>query len=234
MKPIRIHYFQHVPFEGLGYIEEWAVNNNHQLSATKFYEDFTLPKITSFDWLVVMGGPMGVNDFVRFPWLKDEIELIKQAINKNKTVIGICLGSQLIASALGSKVYQNTNKEIGWFPLAKTEVGKNHALISELPNHFNSFHWHGDTFDLPHDSAHLLKTDICTNQAFLYNDKVLGLQFHFEVTAHTLKQMITNCRYELAQEAYIQSEQEILSRSDFCKKSNGYLDSILTKLASIE
>ncbi|MBZ9630446.1 type 1 glutamine amidotransferase [Salegentibacter sp. LM13S] len=230
MKPLRIQYFQHVPFEGLGYIEKWANKNNHQLFATKFYEDFTLPKITSFDWLIVMGGPMGVYDYEKFPWLNAEIEFIQQAIQADKTVIGICLGSQLVAAALGAKVYSNTIKEIGWFPLTKTKAGKQHRLLSELPDSFTSFHWHGDTFDLPNGSARLLHTKACSNQAFLYNDKILGLQFHFEVTPETLKEITTNCRHELIPQYYIQSEQEILTKTDFCKKSNDYLDSILTKL----
>lgn len=234
MKSLRIHYFQHVPFEGLGYIQEWASKNNHQLAATKFYQNYSLPQMANFDWLVIMGGPMGVYDFEHYPLLKEEIELIQQAIITNKTVIGICLGAQLIASALGANVYQNTTKEIGWFPLAKTEVGQKNALLNELPEHFTSFHWHGDTFDLPNNSAHLLRTKACPNQAFLYNDKVLGLQFHFEATPQTLKEMAENCRHELTPDAYIQSEQEILSKSDFCKNSNEYLDRILTKLASAE
>lgn len=230
MRPLRIHYFQHVPFEGLGYIEQWAIKNNHQLFSTKFYEDFTLPKISSFDWLIVMGGPMGVYDYKQFPWLSTEVEFIQQAIQADKTVIGICLGAQLIAAALDVKVYSNTKKEIGWFPLTKTKAGKQHRLLNELPDCFTSFHWHGDTFDLPKGSVHLLETKACSNQAFLYKDKVLGLQFHFEVTPETLKEITANCRNELVKEYYIQSEQEILTKIDYCKKSNDYLDSILTKL----
>ena len=215
-------------------LNKWASKNNHELFSTKFYGDFTLPKITSFDWLIVMGGPMGVYDYGKFPWLNTEIEFIQQAIQADKTVIGICLGSQLIAAALGAKVYSNTKKEIGWFPLFKTKAGKQHALLNELPDYLTSFHWHGDTFDLPKDSAHLLRTKACANQAFLYNDKVLGLQFHLEVTPQTLKEITVNCRHELIPQSYIQSEQEILTNTDFCKKSNDYLDSILTKLTLVK
>ena len=106
--------------------------------------------------------------------------------------------------------------------------------MNELPDYLTSFHWHGDTFDLPKGSAHLLQTKACANQAFLYNDKVLGLQFHFEVTPQTLKEITANCRHELIQQYYIQSEQEILTNTDFCKKSNDYLDSILTKLTLVK
>ncbi len=114
MKTLHIHYLQHVSFEGLGYIENWISNNNHQLSGTKFFEGEVLPNNHSFDWLIVMGGPMGVNDYGKYPWLKPEKEFIRNAIENDKTVIGICLGAQLIASVLGGKVFPGIQKEIGW------------------------------------------------------------------------------------------------------------------------
>lgn len=233
MKPLRIHYFQHVPFEGLGSIEKWAIKNNHYLTATKFFQDFALPKFSSFDWLIVMGGPMGVYNEQEFPRLKNEIDFIRQAIQANKTVVGICLGSQLIAAALGAKVYPNAKKEIGWFPITKTKTGQQHQFLQELPTNFTTFHWHGDTFDLPTDSKHLLQTEACLNQAFIYKDKVLGLQFHLEVTPQTLKEMIINCRQELIPSDYIKSEREILSKTVYCIHSNNYLESILNKLMLI-
>lgn len=231
MKQLHIHYLQHVAFEGLGFIETWANENQHILSSTKFYEEFTFPNLADFDWLIIMGGPMGVYDEEKYPWLIAEKNFIFKAIKAQKTVIGICLGSQLIASALGTKVYPNKNKEIGWFPLTKTYEGKEHSLLNDLPDEFFSFHWHGDTFDLPKDATHLLKTNICPNQAFLYRNKVLGLQFHFEVTPQTLKALTDNCRYELKADDFIQTENEILRQADLCKQSNEYLKSILTKLA---
>jgi GMP synthase-like glutamine amidotransferase len=231
MKQIRIHYFQHVPFEGLGFIGTWANQNKHQLTATKFYEDYQFPDLSELDWLIVMGGPMGVYDDKKFPWLATEKEFIQKAIQTDKTVIGICLGSQLIASALQAKVYPNTKKEIGWFPLTKTDAGQKHILLKEIPDLFTTFHWHGDTFDFPDGATHLLQTEICPNQAFLYNDKVLGLQFHLEVTPQTLTAMTDNCRHELIADDFIQTENEILNQADLCKYSNTYLSSILTKLA---
>lgn len=232
MKQLRIHYFQHVAFEDLGYVETWAEQNNYQLTATKFYEQHQLPDLSSIDWLIVMGGPMGVYDNVKFPWLINEIEFIQKSIQADKTVIGICLGAQLIASALGAKVYPNTKKEIGWFPLTKTEAGQNHYLLKDLPDLFTTFHWHGDTFALPIDAIHLLQTDICPNQAFLYRKKVLGLQFHLEVIPKTLTSMTKNCEHELIKDEFIQSSDEILSQTDLCTYSNCYLTSILTKLTA--
>jgi GMP synthase-like glutamine amidotransferase len=232
VKQLRIHYLQHVPFEGLGFIETWTHQHDHLLTPTKFYEDFALPNLSEFDWLIIMGGPMGVYDNQKYSWLKTEIDFIRQAILADKTVIGICLGSQLIASSLGSKVYPGSKKEIGWFPLTKTQQGHEHSLLRELPEQFTAFHWHGDTFDLPKGAVHLLQTPICPNQAFLYNNKVLGLQFHLETTRQTLLEIIDNCRHELLPDLFVQTEDKILGQADRCKYLNDYLSSILTKLTN--
>lgn len=99
----RIHYLQHVPFEGIGYIETWARENNYRLTATRFYQDDTLPEISTVDWVVVLGGPMGVYDENKYPWLAKEKQWLKGAIDSGKIVIGICLGAQLIAEILGGR-----------------------------------------------------------------------------------------------------------------------------------
>lgn len=232
MPNIRIHYFQHVPFEGLGYIENWADQNDYPLSYTRFFEPIRFPELHEFDWLIVMGGPMGVYEEDKYTWLSEEKMFIRKAMEAGKTMIGICLGAQLIASASGAKVYPNTKKEIGWFPLRKTSEGKSLALLQGLPEHFTSFHWHGDTFELPAGALHLLESDACTNQAFLYQQKVLGLQFHLETTPQTLQALIDNCRDELVADTFIQSEQEIHQQAGNCAASNEYLLSILRQLAA--
>ena len=231
MKQLRIHYFQHVAFEDLGYIEIWAKENNHLLTVTKFYENHQLPELAEIDWLIVLGGPMSVYENNKFPWLKDEIEFIQKAIQANKTVIGICLGAQIIASALGANVYPNIKKEIGWFPLNKTEAGQKQYLLKDLPDTFTTFHWHGDTFDLPKDAIHLLQSDICSNQAFLYKKNVLGLQFHLEAISQTINSMTKNCKHELVKDDYIQTIDEIVNQTEFFISSNKYLESILNKLS---
>ena len=232
MEQIRIHYFQHVAFEGLGYIETWANQNNYKLTATKFFEPYQFPELTDFDWLIVMGGTMGVYDTNKYTWLNEEKAFIRNAIDSNKVIIGICLGAQLIASALGAKVYANNQKEIGWFPLTKTS--QEHYLLKEFSGNFTTLHWHSDTFDLPKNAVHLLQTDICSNQAFIYNDKVLAFQFHLEVTPQTLNAMTENCRHELIKADYIQSENEILKQREFCNQSNNLLTIILNKLVEAD
>jgi GMP synthase-like glutamine amidotransferase len=228
IKKLRIHCFQHVPFEGLGCIHNWIENNGHSITYTKFFEPVSIPEPSDYDWLIVMGGPMGVYETAKYNWLADEISAIKQAIDSHKTVIGICLGSQLIAAALGAKVFKNPEKEIGWFDISLTEQGKKEALSSEILK-INSkvFHWHGDTFDLPVNAIHLAYSAGCRNQAFLYHQKVLGLQFHFEATEQGIDDMVNNGRNELIGGNYIQWECEINAQKEFVALNNKKMFHIL-------
>jgi GMP synthase-like glutamine amidotransferase len=122
MQNLRIHHLQHVPFESIGLIKNWMHENDVEHTATYLYNDEELPDVSAFDCLIIMGGPMSVHDEDEFKWLKAEKELIKNAIAANKTVIGICLGAQLIASVLGANVYKNKEKEIGFFPVVQNVI----------------------------------------------------------------------------------------------------------------
>lgn len=213
---MRIHYLQHVPFEGLASIEQWAIKKNHILSVTKFYNGDALPSVDDFDWLIVMGGPMNIYEHNKYPWLTEEKHFIEEAIKSNKVVIGICLGSQLIADVLGSKVYKGQEKEIGWHPIQVTKEAQESAVFASLPESFNVFHWHGDTFDLPPGAVRLAYSEVCANQAFIYGERVLGLQFHLESTKDSVREIIENCTSEVVAGKYIQKPQEMLARdADF-------------------
>ena len=231
MKPIRIHYLQHVLFEGLGCIEQWINRNKHPLTVTRFFENDKLPSLADFDMLIIMGGPMGIYDDDKYPWLTEEKELIQQAIEANKIVLGICLGSQLIADAIGAKVYPNMEKEIGWFNISLTEEGRQSRLLNDFEETFPVFHWHGDTFDLPADAVHLLQSEGCKNQAFA-RDNVLGLQFHFEVTQESLKEMVKHGKEELTVGRYIQSEEEIMTHQHLMVRNNELMFKILDRLTT--
>lgn len=231
MEKLNIHYFQHVSFEGLGSIEEWCIGNGHALSATRFYENATVPDLKEIDWLIIMGGSMGMNDEKKYPWLVTEKEFIQQAIAEEKTVIGICLGAQLLAQILGAKVYQNSQKEIGWFPIEFSSNASQHTLFSGLENPITVFHWHGDTFDIPEKAIHLASSKACRNQGFLYQNNILGLQFHLETTKESLRQMIANGRDELIKGKYIQTEKEIENRQDFFEDNRQFLFALLDRLA---
>lgn len=220
----------HVPYEGLGCIEQWISNNGHDVTFTNLYADYQLPNPNSVDWLIVMGGPMGVYDDLSFPWLLEEKEFIRQTISKGKTVMGICLGSQLIAEVLGAKVYPNKQKEIGWYNVKLTDSAKTLSVFSEFENHFPVFHWHGDTFDLPLGSQHLFSSDVCSNQGFLVNENVLGLQFHFEITTESLNEMLKNGADELIESETIQSARKILEQQKLIEYNNQKMFQILDYL----
>ena len=229
-KKLKIHTLQHVSFEGLGCIDQWITIKGHSVNYTKLYDNPQFPTLVEFDWLIVMGGPMGVYDEAIYPWLKKEKEFIRRAIERGKTIVGICLGSQLIAEVLGAKVYPNKQKEIGWFDIQKTEFAKSQPLLEQIEEQFTVFHWHGDTFDLPTDSERLFSSAVCLNQAFLYKKKVLGLQFHFEVTSHTLKEMIENGMSELVEDKTIQSAAKILKQTNYIDSNNQKMFQILDYL----
>jgi GMP synthase-like glutamine amidotransferase len=229
MKQLKIHCFQHVEFEDLGCIKDWISKNDHQLSYTRFYRGDIIPVSTDYDWLIIMGGPMSVHDEDEYPWLAEEKKAIRQAIEHDKTVIGICLGSQLLANALRAKVFKNPEKEIGWFDIKLT--GTNNVLsFDELESVCKVFHWHGDTFDIPSNAKHLAYSEGCKNQAFLYKENVLGLQFHLEVTEQNLKEMLEHERSDLTAGKYIQSEQEILNQKDYINSNKMRLFHILESL----
>lgn len=223
------HYFKHVPFEDIGSIRSWLTTAGYTITCTPFFKSANLPALEEIDLLIVMGGPMSVNDEKKYPWLAPEKQFIREAIRSGKPVLGICLGAQLIASAMGAKVYSNWVKEIGWFPIYG--LSSNDRSIFRFPQSVQSFHWHGETFDLPTGATRIAKSDGCENQAFQLGQSVIGLQFHLETTPQSAQDLITHCRDELIPAPYIQNEKEILSANPAQYQSiNHLMDNILTFL----
>ncbi|WP_241558318.1 type 1 glutamine amidotransferase [Mariniphaga sediminis] len=227
---LRIHSLEHISFEGLGCIKEWAVKKGHQLSYTHFYQNDKLPDLKEIDWLIVMGGPMSIHDEQKFPWLREEKKFIKSAIDAQKTVIGICLGSQLIAHVLGARVYKNPLTEIGWFDIVRTEESYPSDLLAGFEEKWKVLHWHGDTFEIPSKAVHLFQSEACKNQGFLFNQRVLGLQFHFEMTEQGLEKMFVNENEKLPVGVFVQSQEEILSQKKFIAGNNEKMFLILDRL----
>jgi GMP synthase-like glutamine amidotransferase len=229
---MHIHWLQHVPFEGLGAIETWAQRRGHSLSATRLYAGDPLPEVDSFAMLVVMGGPMGIYDEQEYPWLSLEKSFLQTVIGAEKPVLGICLGAQLVADVLGGRVRANKDKEIGWFPVTRAEEIPN-VLKDILPRTQTVFHWHGDTFELPAQSVRLYASEACRNQAFVYKDRVVSLQFHLETTTDSARLLVDNCRHELvAGSPWIQAEQEIAEGIEKNPGINQTMDRILDYLAT--
>ena len=172
---MRVLVFRHVPFEGLGLIAAVLGVRRIEVAFADLYQaDAPLPEIALYDALIFLGGPMSVNDDL--PFLHREMELIRQAIARRQPILGICLGAQLIARALGATVRRNAAKEIGWYPLDFTEAARGDRLFDGLSRE-TVFHWHGETFDLPPGAELLASSDLCRNQAFRAGECVYGLQF---------------------------------------------------------
>jgi len=182
---MRAHYLQHVHFEGLGSIASWLQHKGYEITHTAFFDEPNLPEAETIDFLIIMGGPMSVNDASIYPWLAAEKAFIREVIALGKPVLGICLGAQLIASTMGAKIYPNSHKEIGWFPIEAVPTNKNDTFA--FPAFFEVFHWHGETFDLPPSASLLASSTGCKNQAFQLGKNVMGLQFHLEMTADSVK-----------------------------------------------
>ena len=208
---MRILCLQHVPFEGPAAIADWAAANGHSLTVLPLYDNAALPGQSDYDRLVVMGGPMGVQDVDAHPWLRDEKRFIGAAVDSGKAVIGVSMVAQLIAEVLGARVYCNHLKEIGWYPVVLTDAGRRSDALGFLPERLEVFHWHGDTFDLPPGSVHLASSEACENQAFLHRGRVLGLQVHLESTPGSVRDIVDNCGDEIEEAPYVQSAERMLA-----------------------
>jgi len=227
---IRLHFIQHVPFEGIGYIETFAANNGFKVSGTRVYEKNSFPGPDDYDLLVIMGGPMGAHDERIHPWIFDEKKCIERAIQNDKKILGICLGAQLIATVLGAKVYVNRAREIGWFPVTLTRDARKTGIFNGISGRFTAFHWHSETFDIPCGAVHIALSEACMNQAFVYNDRVVGLQFHCESTADGIGGLIDNCGDEIREGPFMQTAEDIRSNIDRISGAHATMNSVLDNI----
>lgn len=179
---------QHAEFEGPGFFGELLREHKLPFRVLRLDRGEALPStLEGIRALVMMGGPMSVNDEDQHPWLAAEMALIRQAVTTGLPTLGHCLGGQLIARALGGTVSRNPVKEIGWHAVEKTPAGAQSPYLKDLPQRFELFHWHGETFTLPEGAVHLLSNENCANQAFSIGGHVLGFQCHPEVTADMVR-----------------------------------------------
>jgi GMP synthase-like glutamine amidotransferase len=229
---MRIHIIQHVAFEGPGAIAGWARERGHSITVTEQFSGGKLPAADDLDFLVVMGGPMGANDDAQFAWLAAEKQLIAEVLQRQKAILGICLGAQLLAQVMGAPVYRNREREIGWFPVRLTAEAAASRLFSGLPPEMTVLHWHGDTFDLPQGAAHLAESDLCRNQAFELDGRALGLQFHLEVQPEGLERLIANSAADLALlGSAVQRADPMRAAAHHAQTLRPTLDTILDRLA---
>jgi GMP synthase-like glutamine amidotransferase len=227
---MRIHIIQHVPFEGPAKLGELLQSTGATISFSYLFENTSFPSVKTVDRLVVLGGPMGVHDASEYPWLELEIQFIQEVLReRRKKILGICLGAQLIAHALGSEVVKNPQKEIGFFPTYRAPVVP-HRWERIFPSTFDPFHWHGDTFFLPQGAVALAYSAACANQAFVWKNKALALQFHLEGTAKSIEDMIAHEDMELNEKGkYIQNKFQIRENGEkYLPASERILQSLLS------
>ncbi|HKZ57783.1 MAG TPA: type 1 glutamine amidotransferase [Thermodesulfovibrionales bacterium] len=183
--------------EGPGTIEDFLRKEDFSFKVVELSSGEVPPSLEDFNSLVIMGGPMGVYEIGQYPHLRIESRIIREAINRDMKVLGICLGAQMIAYCLGSDVYKGPKEEIGWQHIELTGDGIKDLFMRKLAIHpsvgdfwrkFKVFHWHGDTFEIPIGAVLLASSELYKNQAFRYKNNVYGFQFHIEVT----KKMITD------------------------------------------
>lgn len=188
----RILVFQHVPYELLGTLNPQLKQAGFRIRYVNFgREPEATPDISDYQGLVILGGPMSADDDARYPHLATEVRVIREALERDLPVLGICLGSQLLARALGARIRRNPVKEIGWYTVTPTPAGQQDRLIGRFGGPRRIFQWHGDTFDLPHGATHLASSEFCSHQAFRYGEKAYGLQFHLEVDQPLIERWLT-------------------------------------------
>lgn len=191
--------------EHLGYLADVLDAQDVEYEYTK---PTSLPPLENFSHLVVLGGPMGVYESDRYPFLGDEIAYLRRAFSSGIPVLGICLGAQLMAKSLGGDVFPGGKKELGWHHVVLTELGREDAVMGFLPSKFTAFHWHGDTFTLPDNTLHLASSQMYENQSFRY-DASYALQFHLEVTEEMIRDWTAELDSKMREEILNQVDENI-------------------------
>ena len=224
---MRVHFLQHVPYESLGSLQDWLQQGEHRITATRLYAGDSLPRPDSLDLLIVMGGPMGIHDEADYPWLIAEKRFLDAVLATPARVLGVCLGAQLLADRLGAAVRPNPEKEIGWFPVRRSPDAAASPLADALPEAFTAFHWHGDTFELPAGAVHLGSSEACANQGFLHADRVLGLQYHLEMTEAGARDLVDCHREQLGSGPFSQTETQLLAKTGRFAAANRRMQALM-------
>jgi len=243
--PLRLHSLRHVGFEREAEIAAWAASRGHSLSHTDLWKGEALPELASFDWLIVLGGPMGVYDDEAYPWLAGEKRFLRQAVDAGKRILGVCLGAQLLSVVLGGAVTRNRYGEIGWHQVQATPQALPPAtgsrVFANLPLAYEAFHWHGDTFSIPEGALWTAQSAACAHQAFeACEGRVVGLQFHLETNAASMRELVEHCadeirpdRTDAQAQPYIQPLPALLERPERLDALRGLLDRILDNMAQL-
>ncbi|GAA6112625.1 type 1 glutamine amidotransferase [Apilactobacillus apinorum] len=202
---MRINIIQHTPNEQPGSILDWAHDRNHDVYIYHPYQFGYLPKVDETDMLVIMGGPMSVNDDV--DWIEFERDLIKELAQRDVPMFGACFGAQQLSKAFGGKITTSPVKEVGWAPVyLKSDV------IDGIPAELTAMHWHGETFEIPDNAELLFSSELLANQGFVIGHRIVGLQFHFELQTDNVREIVTNDFNYIDGSVFKQTKEDILAR----------------------
>ncbi|MGF6952418.1 GMP synthase-like glutamine amidotransferase [Neobacillus sp. B4I6] len=225
---IKIHYLQNDSQVEPGKIDIWAARKGHTLTSTKVYEKCDFPPLDEIDFLIILGGRMGAYEEETFSWLNLEKQFIREAVENNKFVLGICLGAQLIADALGGKVFPHKEKEVGWWPVVLNKGAEDIELTYGLSEKFTALQFHGDTFDLPEEAILLASSKACRNQLFVYKERVIGMQFHPEFTNEQIDKTLKT--YEIGEGEFVQKPENIVNQFAQLRESTDMLFKLLDNI----
>jgi GMP synthase-like glutamine amidotransferase len=202
------------------------------LTFTRLWQEAAFPPSDRYDGLFILGGPMNVYEEMKYPWLAAEKEFIARAVTQRKPILGICLGAQLLSVVLKGSVTENPDKEIGWFPVYLRDAGRESMLFRDFPNWFMAFHWHADGFSIPPRAVHVACSEACDEQAFVYENHVVGLQFHLESDTSSIAALIANCGEDLGCGRYIQDPFAIQDGADHQRVAHYHLFKLLDTLST--
>jgi len=227
---MRWYCLQHVPFEGPAYLGDWTRRQGHELVPIDVWTGGPWPNLRAGDGVFVLGGPMNVYEEDRYPWLKAEKRFLADAIAAGGPVLGICLGAQLLSLVLGGSVTRNRWPEIGWFPVEITAAGREAPVFRGFPPRFIAFHWHGDRFSTPPGAVHAGQSEACDQQAFVFGDRVVGLQFHLESTSESIRSLIENCGDEITRGPYLQEAAAMHEGVHYLATCHALLEQLLDRM----
>jgi GMP synthase-like glutamine amidotransferase len=221
-----IYIFQHTPFEGPGYIQTWAEKQNKELHIVPVYQDVELPSQDEVDFLIVLGGPMSIRDRAKLPWLDSEIDFLYEYTSRGKKALGICLGAQLLADAIGGRVSKGTT-EIGWYPVKSAPAREASNIFRTFPKEFTPLHWHSETFSMPSDAYRTTGTIVTPNQSFDFKGRIVGIQYHLEVDEALLEDFIRSADRVFPKGKYVGTEDQIRAGKVHMPKNQALLTRVL-------
>ncbi len=209
---MKVCAFLHAPFEKPGVFKDWALSKGFQFDEVHAYDGEPIPSVDDYDFFLFMGGPHSPSQVEKYPYLGTEIHLAQAAMAKNKYVVGVCLGAQIMGEALGAAVEKSPHKEVGVFPITLTPDGESDPLFNGLPSVYPVAHWHCDMPGLSAGAVVLATSEGCPRQIVRYGESALALQCHLEMTRDMVEGMIQNCPEDIHPGTYIQSAEELLAQ----------------------